>query len=334
MLRRSVRSSPALIAGSLLIGCHSGTTERQPLVLHHPALAAVDTVALAGTPFAVAISPAGVVYVSRLLGGSIARADLPNASFTTFVPAGPLPSQVRISPTGLTAYVGNQDAGTITFVNVPTGQPFDAAAVRGSVLTIGVSPDGLRVYALTDYYGVYVIDALARRVIDSIPAAKTGALLTGVAFHPSLPRMYVCARDAGTVTVIDTNADTVVATYPVSGARIQNAAVAQDGSELYATDIERSGLVVWNLRSGSPTYQEFLIGSGVVRNAFDVAVTPDDAQLYVSTLADGKVYVLDRVGRTVVDSIVTGGSPRYIAFNADGTRAVIPNEYGWVNFIR
>ena len=248
--------------------------------------------------------------------------------------AEPLASQVRISPDGATAYIGNQDAGTITFLDVASGQPFDTVAVDGSVLTIGLRPDGRRLYALTDYYGVYVIDVASRSVIDSIPPTLTGALLTGVAFHPSAPRMYIAARDAGTVTVIDTRSDFVLTSYAVNGGRTQNVAVAKDGSELYATDIERSGLVIWNLKSGSAAYQELLIGSGQVRNAFDVAVTPDDAQLYVTTLADGKVYVLDRAQRMVVDSIVTGGSPRYVGFDADGTHAVIPNEGGWVDFVR
>ena len=135
---------PSLVAlglGGLLVGCGSGPTQSQPPVLHHPALSAVDSVTLAGTPFAVAISPAGVVYVSRLTGDSVARADLPS-------------------------------------------------------------------------------------------------------------------------------------------------------------------------------------------------VTRDNAQLYASMLADGKVYLLDRAARMVVDSVVTGGSPRYIEFNADGTWAVIPNEMGWVTFVR
>src|SRR5207247_11430839 len=95
--------------------------------------------------------------------------------------------------------------------------------------------------------------------------------------------------------------------------------------------IERSGLVIWNLKSGSAAYQELLIGSGQVRNAFDVAVTPDDAQLYVTTLADGKVYVLDRAQRMVVDSIVTGGRPRYVGFDADGTHALRPKRGGRVH---
>src|SRR5438552_13167727 len=212
--------------------------------------------------------------------------------------------------------------------------PIDTIALAPSILSLGLSADGRRLYALTDYRGVYVIDAATRTLIDSIAATQTGAILTGVAFHPTLARMYICARDAGTITTIDTRTNVVLKTDTVTGARIQNLAVARDGSELYATDIQRSGLLISPMEDGVTVGRlELLLGSGQVRNAFDVAVTPDNTQLYVSTLADGKVYVVDRVSRFGVAAIATGGSARYIAFAVDGSRAVITNELGWVNFI-
>lgn len=315
-------------AVGLQVACGSSPT--QPHIFR-----VVDSVALGGTPFAAAISPSGVTYVTQVHAGTVVRARTPSPPFSTLISVGPLPSQIRVSPNGQTAYVGNQGDGTITFVNVQTDQAFDTVTVtQGSILTIGLSPAGTSLYALTDFHGVYVVDAATRAVVDSIPPTSTGHILTGIAFHPTAPRMYIAARDAGTVAVIDTDAHTVVTTYAVSGGRIQDLAVAGDGAELYGTDIQRSGLVIWNLRSGSPAYVELLIGSGQVRNAFDVAVTPNGAQLLVSTLADGKVYIVDPAARIVVDSIVTGGSPRYIALDTDGRRAVIPNEMGWVSFVR
>ena len=55
--------------------------------------------------------------------------------------------------------------------------------------------------------------------------------------------------------------------------------------------------------------------------------------MFVSTLADGKIYVFDRATRALLDSVRTGGSARYIGFNASGSHAVVANEMGWVNFI-
>jgi len=303
-----------------------------PAGFGHPGLSRRDSVALDGTPFAVAVSPAGVVYVTQALAASAVRADLPSTTFSAPFPVGYLPSQVRMSPDGRTAYVSDQDAGTITFISVATNQAFGTAIVpEGSILTTGLSPDGSRLYALTDYYGVYVIDTATRQVIGQIPNA--GTLLTGVAFHPFAPCMYVAARDEGTIRTVDLRNNTVVRTDAVTGARIQNVAVSRDGSVLFATDIERSKLLVRDLPSGSATFLEYPIGTPQRRNAFDVAVTPDNARVYVSTLADGKVYVLDRATRVVLDSVRTGGSARYIGFNASGTHAIVANEMGWVNFI-
>jgi len=300
----------------------------------HPTREVVSAVPLAGTPFAVAISPAGAIYVSQAYAGSLARGNLPRTDLPVGIPVGPLPSQVRVDPNGRRAYVGNQDAGTITVVRVATNEVVDTIALTPSILTIGVSPDGRRLYALTDYHGVDVISTATRNVVDSIPASSTGTILTGVAFHPSQHCMYVAARDQGTVAVINTATNAVVTTLSVTGGRIQNVAVSQDGGELYATDIERSKLIIWKLSAGSAAYEEIAIGSGVSRNAFDVAVTRDNAQIYVTTLADGQVFVLDRVTRGLVGAVLNGGSPRYVAFDASGGTAVIPNESGWVTFVR
>jgi len=145
--------------------------------------------------------------------------------------------------------------------------------------------------------------------------------------------MYIAARDAGVVTVVNTQTNGVVRTFFVSGGQVQNVTVSRDGSTLFATDIARSRLISWDIISGSAAFQQRAIGSGSQRNAFDVAVTPDNAQVYVSTLADGKVYVLNRATRVVLDSIITRGSARYIGFTANGSHAIIPNEAGWVNYV-
>jgi len=301
----------------------------------HPALTGHTTMPLAGMPFAVALSGKGVVYITQGLAGSAVRADLPSTMLSTSFAVGDLPSQVRIHPNGKTAYVSDQDARTITYVDVASNQAVATVAVpAGSILTTGLSPEGDRLYALTDYFGVYVINTATHEVIDSIPGSATGSLLTGVAFHPFAPCMYIAARDEGTIRTVDLRDDSVVHTDTVPGGRIQNVAVSLDGGQLFATDIQRSKLLVRDLKTEDSDFLEYAIGSGRIRNAFDVAVTPDNTQVYVSTLADGKVYVLDRATRALRDSVRTGGNARYIGFTASGTHAIVANEMGWVSFIR
>src|SRR5437588_1940766 len=151
----------------------------------HPTRTGHTAVPLAGTPFAVAVSGKGVVYVTQAHAGSAARADLPATLFSASFPVGDLPSQVRIHPNCKTAYVSDQDARTITYVDVASNQAVATVAVpAGSILTTGLSPEGDRLYALTDYFGVYVINPATPQVIDFDPRSPQGSLAAGRAIHP------------------------------------------------------------------------------------------------------------------------------------------------------
>lgn len=325
------RRAIAAAAGNVN-SCTPPATVSPPTGVGHPILGAAP-VSLGGTPFAVAISPTGVTYVTQLSAATASRANLPSTAFSPPFQVGQIPSQVRMSPDGKTAYVGDQDAGTITYVDVATNQVVGVATVpAGSILTVGVSPDGKWLYAPTDFHGVYIINATSREVEDSIPVTVTGTILAGVAFHPVSPCAYISSRDQGTIITVNLRSRQVVQTFAVSGANIQNVAVSPDGAALFATDIQNSRLLVWDLATGNPQPQQFPVGSPVSRNAFDVAVTPDNTQVYVSALADGAVYAYDRTTHALITTISTGGSPRYVGFSRAGDRAVIPNEAGWVNF--
>lgn len=317
------------------VSCMTPPTGTPPAGLSHPTLSLLETSALSGLPFGVAVSKDSVAYITQLLAASAVRADLPSTVLSAPFAVGDLPSQVLMSPDGRTAYVENQDNGTITFVDVATNSVTGSVAVgSGSILNSGLSPDGTRLYAGTDFFGVYIIDTGTRAVIGQIPASSTGNLIAGFAFHPFAPCMYITSRDAGVVNTVDLTTNTVVRSWTVTGARMQGLVVSRDGGTLYGTDIQRSKLVSWDLPSGSASYTETNVGTPTSPNAFDVKVTPDNAQLYVSALADGIVFVFDRASRTQIGQITTGGKPRYIGFTPGGSQAVIANESNWVNFVR
>jgi YVTN family beta-propeller protein len=315
--------------------CNTPETGPAPTDKTHPSLARNDSQPLGAQPFAVAISRNNVAYITQGWNASAVRANLPSSVLSAPFPVGDLPSQVRMSPDGSTAYVENQDSQTIRYIDVATNQIIAQATVpAGSILNMGLSRDGTRLYALTDYYGVYVIDVNSRAVIAQIPAGNTGTLLTGVAFHPFAACMYISARDQAIVSTVDLTTNAVVGQRVVTGGRIQTLTVSLDGGTLYGADIGRSKIVAWDLPSNAASFTETSVGTPVNRNVFDVEVTPDNAQLWVSTLADGKVYVFDRLNRASLGEINTGGSARYIAFSPTGSQAVIANEMGWVNFVR
>src|SRR5207302_1088799 len=300
----------------------------------HPALTGHTTMPLAGMPFAVAVSAKGVVYVTQGLAGSAVRADLPSTMLSTSFAVGDLPSQVRIHPNGKTAYVCNQDSHTVTLVDVATNQAVAAIPVpAGSILTLGLSPEGDRLYALTDYFGIYVINTDTRQVIDSIPGSATGRLLTGVAFHPFAPCMYIAARDEGTIRTVDLRDDSVVHTDTVAGGRIQNVAVSLDGGQLFATDIQRSKLLVRDLKTEDSDFLEYAIGSGRIRTPFAVAVSPAGV-VYVTQSYAASAVRADLPSTTFSAPFPVGYLPSQVRMSPDGRTAYVSNQDdGTVTFI-
>jgi hypothetical protein len=64
-----------------------------------------------------------------------------------------------------------------------------------------------------------------------------------------------------------------------------------------------------------------------------MAVTPDSAQLYLSS-AFGTLTIVSRGSFTVASSRDLGGTPHGIAFDKLGKTALIANENDWVDVVK
>jgi YVTN family beta-propeller protein len=65
-----------------------------------------------------------------------------------------------------------------------------------------------------------------------------------------------------------------------------------------------------------------------------MALSPDEAHLYVSIPGAGAVQVVNTASRSIVHTVSVRGRPRRIAFDYHGGTAVVANESGAVDFVR
>jgi DNA-binding beta-propeller fold protein YncE len=96
---------------------------------------------------------------------------------------------------------------------------------------IKLSPDGQRFYvADSDQGSLWVLDGAATKVLGEVPI---GAGTHGI--YPSRDGsvLYVTARIAGSVTVLDPVTGTVKATWPIPGGSPDMGGVTADGSQLW-----------------------------------------------------------------------------------------------------
>jgi YVTN family beta-propeller protein len=286
--------------------------------------AIIATTPLTGRGFGVAIAASGAAYVTQPDQGAVARVSLPDPDVVTVVPVGTIPGSVAFTPDGATAFVANILGGSVSVIEVGTNTNTGTIGLPANPLIVGLSPDGSRLWATADNGKVYVIDPGTGTAVDSV---QVGNFPNGLAFHPSSPLVYVSNAVSGSVAEISSTAHTVVRTFAVGGAP-QGIAVALDGSELYIAN-ENAGIQIWNLTTGLSAGE--VAGTGGLM--FGAALSPDGTWLAV-TQTSGRLVLVNPVTRTVGKTVVTHGTPRRVAFTADGATLVVANEGGWFDVIR
>lgn len=297
----------------------------------HPDGAIAERKDLGDHPFGIAVSSEGTIYIGRPYANRLERVDLPGSDFTGGVSVGDIPTAIAFGPAGDRAYVTNQWSQSVGIIDVASNVQVAAVTVPGDPFVLAVAPDGGTVYASTNVGGVHAIDAVADTIVASWSFKGP---INGLAFHPDGVRLYAVVQfgydqTPGEIEEIDTRTQAVLRTIAVPDAGdLQGIAVSPDGSELYVAD-EYGPLHVLELDGG--TQVATVPGA---QGGFGLALTRDGTQLYMSTSYGGVVYVVDRAGRSLLKTIETGGRPRRIVFDLTGTTAVIPNEDGWVDFVK
>ena len=129
---------------------------------------------------------------------------------------------------------------------------------------------------------------------------------------------------SGTVSVIDTTNNTVVASIPV-GIFPSGVAITPDGTRVYVTNIFNSISVI----DASTKSVVATIPSGQFPTG--IAITPDGTRAYVvnqflTNQGNNTVSVIDTMTNTIVATISVGLGPSQIAITPDGTRAYVPDQ--------
>jgi YVTN family beta-propeller protein len=328
MLDLTPRLPIALLAVTVAVAACHDSTGSHATHLTHPGGDSIVSVPLPGRPHGVAVAASGTFCISEIDADSVACGNLDtpqdSLSITSTVKVGSAPAHVALSPSGDTAYTADQFGVTMSVVDVEEHALVGSVRLSDGGFNVLVAPTGARVYVTTASGILHVVNAADLQVIATVPV---GAEANGLAYDATRNRLYVSSISAGTITAIDPVADTVTRTYTVGGGP-QRIAVAPDAGELYIAS-QQYGLQVLTLSNG-----EVATVAGVQPGSVGLALSPDEAQLYVTNPPAGVVYIVDRAGRRVLDSLTDMGSPRNVAFDETGAIAVITDETGFVHVVR
>ena len=271
-----------------------------------------------------AIAADGTAYLTRVRAAAVECLALTPFRVTGSIATGSAPTAIVLSSSSPRAYVTNQFTEEVALIDLSRLQQTGTIPVLGHPLGAVLSPDGRKLYVVTNLDRLCAISIDAGRVVASIPVAQ---VCTGLAVHPSGRWVYVSTWKVGLILELDTRTLQITRRFTVGGV-VQDVVVSADGLMLYAAN-EAGWLDAIHLPTGR---QLAKVQFGTA--ALSLAVSPDEAVIYVGLLFAGRVVQLDRPTLRVFGSLDTGGKPRRIAFDATGRTALIANEAGWVDLVR
>lgn len=252
-------------------------------------------------------------------GKSVAFTVVNDSQLSAELPAGP-PTAHTLTVTG--------PGGSDTFAISYTGS-------NSPVLTdIGSSPYGIAVDSSTHRVYVSLWGSNQLKVIDGISLATIATIPVGthpfgVAVDPGLHRAYVVNIDDHTVTLIDTQTNSVVGSPVPTGNAPYQVAVDTSTHRVFVNNEASQSITNFDgmtLSAGTP----FATGG----RPFDVAVDSTTHTLYVTNNDGNTVWALNDASGSLIQSFVVGDHPFgvdvdpathkvYVTNNFDKTMSVI-----------
>src|SRR5690242_17508598 len=146
--------------------------------------------------------------------------------------------------------------------------------------------------------------------MDRLPHAVAIALLFFCAAAAAQPMAYVANEKSGTVSVVDTAADKVVAEI-ATGGKPRGMALSPDGQRLYVSEQSKNALLVVDT-STREVLQEIELG----QSPEGIDISPDGRLLAAASEATNAVLLVDTAAGRIAAAINTSGkNPEHAVFS-------------------
>ncbi len=193
-----------------------------------------------------------------------------------------------------------------------------------------IAPDGsVAVLSNTMSDNISIVDLPNLEVIAIL---EIGDRVQDAAITPDSKWAVICGFNSNSVKIVDLETFTIVADVP-TGTRASVVSLTPDGNYAYVGNISSNTVSVVEL-DGASSQEIAEMSCGIIGVVWaacgvssDVRVSPDGAYCLVAASFDDRVKVIDTASNTVVADLAVGDFPIQIAFNADGSRAVVSNYF-------
>ncbi len=166
---------------------------------------------------------------------------------------------------------------------------------------IVVTPKETKFYVTNTVSGT--VSAIDKSTGD-VKVIATGPGTEGIAISPDGKVVWAASRLDGKISVISTDTDTIVASFPSGGTEPKRMAFTPDGTQVWVTNYKSNQVSVFDAHG-----RELLGKVSSEAAPSGVEMSPDGRCAYVTNANANKLTVIDVASRTVKDSMAIGTDP-------------------------
>jgi YVTN family beta-propeller protein len=190
------------------------------------------SIAVAGSPFGIAVTRDGRLFVGDWNGANVSVLDGGGTAAAKTFAVGRAPAHLLVTPDETLLFVANRESDSVSVVRTADLAVVATVPVGRAPFAMALSPDAARLYVGNVQGGtVSVVDTTAHKVVETLPS---GAMPYGAAATPGGARVLVTNQQASTVSVLEPKA-----AAPVSikvGGYPEGVAVTADGARAYVAN--------------------------------------------------------------------------------------------------
>jgi YVTN family beta-propeller protein len=289
-----------------------------------------------GTP-ASAKGRSSRVFVGNVQSGDVSVIDLATLSVVDTIklvpPAEKTIHGVTVQPDGQRLFVTTETDNSLRIIDTATDKVLATVKLSGRPNQPGVTMDGRFVAVpIRDKASVDIVSVAEGRVVKTFPMGEEP--------HNSLREpgssryLWVTSRGGGDIDKIDLETMEKVAKIPVGGVP-RPFWITRDGKTMYVALTKLHGFVVVDIPTGKvvrkvempakhPEPHPMKLES-VGTYTHGLGLSPDEKELWVTSLLDNVMYVYDLKADKVIAEPPTGDEPNWVTFSADGRYCIVTN---------
>lgn len=269
------------------------------------------------------------LYVTNSQSDDITVIDLGTLRATGDIKVGEHVHGVCAPASGRQLFTTIESQNNLKVIDTATNRVTDTIPLTGRPNQCAATPDGRFVgVPIRDGNSVDIVDMADKRVVKVLPIKVPHNCYDA----GSNEDLFVSSMGSHEIDLIDLKKMDFVDKIPVGGIP-RPYAVSRDGKRIYVALTDLHGFVVASIPERKVISQVDLPPAPPSTCALEphtpthgLELSPDGRELWVTSLADGGVYVYDVANHKLSQEIHTGACPNWIAFSPDGRYCCVSNS--------